>query len=196
MLKRDFLSLLLVCSVASAPLFLASATISAMGRGSSLNPAPTSANIESPGPLAQKGPQVVTGAPLKGVDVKLGKNPGGQIAARTTDGNGKFDFGVVPRGSYYLTVALSEKQKGGSSSAAEKSAGDSNADVKACLITIAGAAGGAIKMGWDFEKNKAFNPNSQSKEKTTLQEKITFESDGAHPLNGTVVKAKSNITNN
>jgi hypothetical protein len=42
------------------------------------------------------------GSPLKGVDVKLGKNPGGGCAARTTDAGGKADFGVWPKGSYTL----------------------------------------------------------------------------------------------
>jgi Carboxypeptidase regulatory-like domain len=45
------------------------------------------------------------GAPLKGVDVKLGKNPGGGAAARTTNAEGKIDFGVLPAGSYYLIVS-------------------------------------------------------------------------------------------
>jgi hypothetical protein len=45
------------------------------------------------------------GAPLKGVDVKLGKNPGGGCAARTTDAGGKADFGVWPKGYYTLDFA-------------------------------------------------------------------------------------------
>jgi len=45
------------------------------------------------------------GAPLKGIDVKLGKNPGGGCAARTTDAGGKADFGVWPKGSYTLEFA-------------------------------------------------------------------------------------------
>ena len=46
------------------------------------------------------------GAPLKGVDVKLGKSPGGGAAARTTDDRGAFNFGVVPKGTYVLTASL------------------------------------------------------------------------------------------
>ena len=45
------------------------------------------------------------GAPLKGIDVKLGKNPGGGCAARTTDGTGKASFGVWPKGNYTLTIS-------------------------------------------------------------------------------------------
>lgn len=54
---------------------------------------------------AQKAPQGTTGAPLKSVDVKLGKNPGGSPAARTTtDPDGNFIFPVVPEGQYILIV--------------------------------------------------------------------------------------------
>jgi hypothetical protein len=45
------------------------------------------------------------GAPLKGVDVKLGRNPGGGGAARMTDANGTADFGVWPKGDYTLSVS-------------------------------------------------------------------------------------------
>ena len=45
------------------------------------------------------------GAPLKGVDVKLGKNPGGGCAARTTDANGVIDFGVWPKGHYTISIS-------------------------------------------------------------------------------------------
>jgi hypothetical protein len=44
---------------------------------------------------------------LKGIDVKLGKNPGGGCAARTTDGAGKVNFGTWPKGNYTLSISQS-----------------------------------------------------------------------------------------
>ena len=47
----------------------------------------------------------VMGAPLKGIDVKLGKNPGGGCAARTTTGaTGTYTFSNVPNGNYDIYV--------------------------------------------------------------------------------------------
>jgi hypothetical protein len=46
----------------------------------------------------------VAGSPLKGIDVKLGKNPGGGCSARMTDASGVADFGVWPAGNYTIDV--------------------------------------------------------------------------------------------
>lgn len=47
------------------------------------------------------------GAPLKGVDVKLGRNPGGSPAARTTsDTSGYYTFTNLPLGSYKIYVDI------------------------------------------------------------------------------------------
>lgn len=46
----------------------------------------------------------VEGGPIPGVDVKLGKNPGGIVASAKTDANGAFQFTNVPAGNYTLTL--------------------------------------------------------------------------------------------
>ncbi|MDP2388495.1 MAG: LamG-like jellyroll fold domain-containing protein [Bacteroidota bacterium] len=47
------------------------------------------------------------GGPLKGVDVKLGKNPGGGIQARTmSDSTGYYVFDSVPNGGYKIYVDI------------------------------------------------------------------------------------------
>jgi len=140
--------------------------------------------------VAQKAPASAEGAPLKGVDVKLGRAPGGQFASRTVDPDGKFDFGVLPAGSYYITFSLHEKPRGNT---------PENNSVKPFMVVINGAKGGTIKQGWDLKTARAFDPEAQTAAKSMEWDKIVFESDGVHPVTGTcqtVVKSKSNITNN
>jgi hypothetical protein len=168
-------------------------TAQAQGRASQMKPMSMveleSTNVEA---APQKGPEVVTGAPLKGVDVKLGKNPGGSPAARTTDSKGKFDFGVMPAGSYYLVLDLPE--------ATMKQKGPSAVNVKLARVSVEGSVGGPIKTGWDFQHKETFALSAQATAKTAGQTKIILESNGHDPLTGivetAVVKSKSNITNN
>jgi hypothetical protein len=137
----------------------------------------------------------IAGTPLKGIDVKLGKNPGGNAAARaTTDSNGNADFGVVPPGSYSLTIVLPAKTKG----ATAKDKNPATADVKAAVITIEGAKGGTKQLGWNFEKAEPVNLAPNSTARTTPG---ALESDGkthikVHVEQTTIIRSKSNIANN
>jgi hypothetical protein len=149
----------------------------------------------SPAAFAQKGPQSTEGAPLKGVDVKLGRNPGGSAAARTftTDKNGKVDFGVLPKGSYSLQLVSSEKKDGLKTSA--------EVDGVIYTITVTGTDGGTVVMNWDVTKNKAFKPpvetaRSKSAKPPEYRDSIVFSSNGTTPCFTTIVKSKSNISNN
>ncbi|MBK6834607.1 MAG: T9SS type A sorting domain-containing protein [Bacteroidetes bacterium] len=50
---------------------------------------------------------MVPGGPLKGIDVKLGRNPGGGIQARTTtNDDGKYNFDNLPDASYNVYVDI------------------------------------------------------------------------------------------
>jgi hypothetical protein len=165
---------------------------------------------------AQKGPQGTTGAPLKSVDVKLGKNPGGNPAARTTtDEKGNFTFPVVPKGEYTLTVNLPEDPKNTAKSRSgilididdepTKRGGYNNpgvipGPVKFCYIILNLPGGKKVEMGYDLTKNKAFEPASdstkQSMSNTPKLQDFIVVSDGVYQVTGSVVKSKSNITNN
>ena len=129
------------------------------------------------------------GAPLKGVDVKLGKSPGGGASARRTNADGKLDLGILPAGSYYLIISAPKGT-------------DVTRDPEA-QIEIKGATGGTIKKRWDYAKKKAFDavpPASSARAAAPVgDERIIFNSDGSHPIEiaaTTIVKSKSNIANN
>lgn len=140
------------------------------------------------------------GAPLKGVDVRLGKPPGGGAAARaTTDGDGKFSFGVVPKGSYVLTLEVPE------AAAQDGRKGLNAINVKLARVRVDGAVGGTVEAGWDFDQKRRVSLDPASAPSATTARTaepvaVVVESDGTHPLGGiceaTVVKSKSNMANN
>jgi len=142
------------------------------------------------------------GAPLKGVDVKLGRNPGGMAAARTTDPNGKINFGVLPRGSYSIQLVTPPPAPPAPPAPGARPAAP-EPPLQTCDVTIDGIAATPYKVEWNFmmQRPSPVQPPDSSM-RTTMPatgpdaNKILFESDGAHPVSITIVKSKSNISNN
>ena len=83
---------------------------------------------------------VFGGAPLKGIDVKLGKNPGGGCAARTTNEAGKASFGVWPKGNYTLSISPAAQKNGQMAARSAPSR---------MHLVIVGATGGKIERDID-----------------------------------------------
>ena len=92
------------------------------------------------------------GAPLKGIDVKLGKNPGGGCAARTTDAGGKADFGVWPKGNYTLEFASADSPSASAPATSRTISPATKPGTPASTklhVVITGANGGKLERDFD-----------------------------------------------
>ncbi len=91
------------------------------------------------------------GAPLKGIDVKLGKNPGGGCAARATDAGGKADFGVWPKGNYTLAFTPAAPAITSPQAASRTLSSAVKPAAPKLHVVITGAATGKIERDVDAE---------------------------------------------
>jgi hypothetical protein len=86
--------------------------------------------------------------PVPGCDVKLGRNPGGQLAATSTTNNqGVASFANVPAGSYRVTLPSGASknftlQSAGSVQVLVKGNGGASAQTRAASQTITIVSGG------------------------------------------------------
>jgi Carboxypeptidase regulatory-like domain len=102
------------------------------------------------------------GAPLKGVDVKLGSNPGGTAAQLKTNEQGDFSFGVVAKGNYSVIIkfiVLKPKSLRMAPHAAE--------------VVLRGVVGGEQKV--------SVPPGTKS---GVLRKVLSFTADGVHAVTG------------
>lgn len=126
----------------------------------------------------------IAGAPLKGIDVKLGKNPGGGCAARTSDAGGNVNFGVWPKGSYTVNLAA------GSGPADARSSKQTNFKVE-----ISGVVEGRVAHVLPATNVDDLEPITVTSDgKSPLIVKV---SDGTgEPVDWARIKSHSNQTNN
>ena len=124
------------------------------------------------------------GAPLKGIDVKLGKNPGGSAAARVSGDGGEANFGVLPQGNYTVTF-----------SAAKLGAEARSAKVEKLHVEIRGGSHGTIQHVLPAAAAETLEPiEVVSDGKTPL---VVHVSDGgSEPVDWAKVKSHSNTNNN
>ncbi len=124
------------------------------------------------------------GSPLKGIDVKLGKSPGGGCSARSSDASGNVNFGVWPKGSYTVSLAAVSQPANAQSSK------QSNFKVE-----ISGVVEGRVAHVLPAANVDDLEPMTVTSDgKTPLLVKV---SDGTgEPVDWARVKSHSNQTNN
>ncbi len=126
------------------------------------------------------------GAPLKGVDVKLGRNPGNAGRTMNTGENGVIDLGTLEKGSYFLVFTAAPRPSD---------------DPVVVEVKISGATAKPVTYRYNRKSGAILLRNGAAvahpfERKADEPEKMIFDADGQHAMRVQIVKSKSNISNN
>ena len=123
------------------------------------------------------------GVPVKGVDVKLGKNPGRAVASRVSRDAGEVNFGVLPKGNYTLTI-----------SAAKVAPSPRMARPERLHVEIRGAARGVVTHVLAAAGSDTVPLDIVSDGKTPLV--VTVNDGQGEPVDAVRIRSHSNSSNN
>ena len=197
MLKRKSVQTLLLSAVAIMVICLLAAAISLTTQK------PINKADSKPAGLAGVQVTVVSKSPTNAHEaahtVQQGRESQAKPQSVFTNADGAFDLGVLPAGTYALTLIMSESAKNAARNKdvyIKQDIKRQGTGVMLATVTIEGAADGTVVKTWDFASNKAveapamtvkgtLNPGSEAARKTP-QPDITFTADGKQKVKGKV----------
>lgn len=181
MLKRKVVQTVLVSAVAIMVICLLAAAIS----------------LTTQKPINKTGSSPA-GLPGIQVTVVNKSTPHATPKSAITDAGGAFDLGVLPAGTYALTLRITEEAKNAVLRDKLKGIGKNAGDLKLKMatVTIEGAADGKVVGRWDFATNMAVEaPGITVQQKVESgrgaarkppQPDVTFTADGKQKVKGKV----------
>lgn len=117
---------------------------------------------------------------IQGADVALKKKPSGKLmASLKTDGKGKADFGVLPAGSYVLTLSISAPKRPDDTPQLTGSFNTSKSNIKNLRVQIEGTSSEVLDKVWDLNQISTVKPDEMNATRVNAEAHgIHFQANG------------------